>query len=65
MVDPVVSPHAVTAYEYQVHYTGGREAHDPEVVTRMNELGADGWRLVAADGAHLYFEREVPAEPPP
>jgi hypothetical protein len=51
-------------YEYQVHYTGGHEPHDPEVVAKMNELGADGWRLAAADGDHLYFEREVPVTEP-
>ena len=55
--DPLNPP--VQGYEFFVAHVGQHEEHEPEIVAKMNEYGADGWMLVAADGTHLYFQRPL------
>lgn len=50
---------AKKGYEYQVYYTGSHEHHEPEFIAKLNEVGAEGWLLVAVDGLHVYFMREL------
>lgn len=50
---------AKKGYEYQVYYSGSHEHHNPEFIAKMNEVGADGWLLVAVSGLYLYFVREL------
>lgn len=45
-------------YEYTTYYVPDSH-HHPDVIARMNELGAEGWLLVTASAEYMYFVREL------
>jgi len=60
MSDPrgdLTPPEAPDQWEYRNFYLGNNEPHDPETIEAMNDLGKEGWELVAVDGDYLYFKR--------
>ncbi|WP_141245580.1 DUF4177 domain-containing protein [Mesorhizobium sp. WSM3864] len=46
-------------WEYRVLTVGGGAAYDDRTQEMLNELGANGWELVAAAGFTLFLKRKV------
>jgi hypothetical protein len=44
------------AYEYQAVVMTG-QGHFDEVLAQLNEMGSQGWHVVAVDGNNIFMER--------
>jgi len=49
----------VQGYEYQIYYGGTESPHSETNLAKINELGAQGWRLTIANTGYYYFERPL------
>jgi len=60
IIEPPVTqnqPINVYSYEFYVHYCGSDSTHSDDYSNAMNNLGAQGWQLIAVMGGEMYFQR--------